>query len=256
MDDKLISLERHDGIAYVTLERADKLNAITVPLRNRFLEVLDEVAADRSILCVVLRAHGRAFCAGQDLAERRPIVEGHPIDLGAALREGINRIILAIAALPQPVVAAVQGMAVGAGASLALAADVVVASEDAVFHFSFARLGLAPDSGASWILTRKAGPARAASILLTAEPLPARTASAWGLVTECVPADALEETATRIARSIAAHPPEAVQAAKSLIVSALSSSLADQLDLEARAQTAAGHAPAYREKLMAFFERR
>jgi 2-(1,2-epoxy-1,2-dihydrophenyl)acetyl-CoA isomerase len=252
----LVTLETVDGVAYVTLNRPDKLNAITVALRDDFLAVLDTVRTDPGIRCVVLRAEGKAFCTGQDLGERAPIVEGTPIDLGAALEDGINRIVLALTDLPQPTIAAVQGVAVGAGASLAIACDIVLAAEPASFHFSFSRLGLVPDSGASWLLPRKIGQARAASVLLTATPISAAEATNWGLVSQLAPdADALDTLARDMAVQLASRSPEALRATKTLLASSFKTDLATQLELEADAQTQAGHSDAYKAALTRFLKR-
>lgn len=249
-------LDRIDGVAYITLNRPEKYNAITVDLRNELLTALAEVASDRAVNCVILQAKGRAFCAGQDLNERAPIVQGKPIDLGAALDEGINRIILAITNLPQPIIATVQGKAIGAGAALALACDLVVSDANASFHFNFLRLGLVPDSGSSWFLQRRLGPALATKILLLGEPIDAKSASDMGLVAEVGETqDAAAALAQSMADIIAAASPEATRATKLLLRKAGVNDLPTQLAVEAEHQTRAGHAPAYRHALEKFLTR-
>lgn len=252
----LVNLTRIDAVAYLTLSRPEKFNAITVGLRNDLLAALAELAADQSVNCVVLQAEGRAFCAGQDLGERAPIVHGTPIDLGAALEEGINRVILAITDLPQPVIAAVQGKAVGAGASLALACDLVVCSMNASFHFSFVQLGLVPDSGSSWFLQQRLGQARAARALLLCEPIMAQSALEMGLVAAL--ADTEEDAqsmAKSMANAIATASPQAIRATKILMRQSSANDLPAQLAVEAKHQSEAGHSQAYRQALESFLTR-
>jgi 2-(1,2-epoxy-1,2-dihydrophenyl)acetyl-CoA isomerase len=249
-----LTIEGH--LAFLTLNRPDRLNAINISLRDAFLTALHEINANAQVRCVVLGAEGRLFCAGQDLEERRPVAQGLPMDLGQALREGINRMILGLMALRQPVVGCLQGDAVGAGASLALACDLLVAADRARLHFSFAALGLGPDSGASWLLCRKAGYGRAAGLLLQARSLPAAEAQAWGLVSECVPKERLQAAARANADRIAALPPDAIAAGKRLLQTAVDNDLAAQLEAEAACQTALGHGETYKSRLEAFFSRK
>lgn len=243
------------GVAVLSLNRPDRLNAINTALRDAFLDALARIDADPELRCVILRAEGRLFCAGQDLEERRPIVEGRPLDLGAALRGGINRMILGLSGLRQPVVACLQGDAVGAGASLVLACDLIHARAEARLHFSFARLGLGPDSGASWLLPVRIGHARAAEVMFCAKPLAAMQACQWGLVNACHAPDVLEDAVADCAREIAELPREAVGAAKALLSAAPATDLAGQLEKEAEAQSRLGKSTIYRERLAAFLSR-
>jgi len=251
----LVSLQRENGIARLTIERPQKLNALTVPLRNELLDALATVAADDQTRCVILSGRGRAFCTGQDLDERAPILDGQDMDLGKALEEGLNRVILALVNLPQPVIAAVQGAAVGAGASLALACDIVIAAEDASFHFSFAKIGLSGDSGATWLLPKKIGPARASRVLLFGEAITARIGEEWGVVGKVVPADQLLEVTMRDAEKIASLSAVSTQSIKKLLIAASTNSLADQLALESLKQAEAGRSAAYKDSLAAFLRR-
>lgn len=252
----LVALTVEEGVAMIALNRPDRLNAISIPLREAFLAALSRIDADPEIRCVILRAEGRFFCAGQDLEERWPIVHGHALDLGEALRVGINRMILGLTQLRQPVVACLQGDAVGAGASLALACDLIHASREARLHFSFAKLGLGPDSGASWLLASRIGHARAAELLLQARPLAATDARAWGLVNDCQAPERLEAGVMECARHIAALPSDAVTAAKALLRQAPAGDLAEQLEKEALTQSRLGRSEAYRQRLAAFLSRR
>lgn len=252
----LVTLDTARGVAYVTLNRPDKLNAINVALRAELLEVLSCVGADTDIGCVVLSGAGKAFCTGQDLAERAPILAGTAIDLGVALEQGINRIILELTRLPQPTIASVQGLAVGAGASLAIACDIVLASQDASFHFSFSRLGLVPDSGASWLLPRKIGLARATSTFLAAAPINALRALDWGLVHQTArQAEDLDLIVRETAEQLAGRSRDVMAATKSLLSASLDSDLETQLKREAAAQTRAGQGDAYRAALRSFIDR-
>lgn len=254
--DAPVQLRTESGVAYLTLNRPAKLNAISIPLRDALLTALAGIRADDSIGCVVLEARGRAFCAGQDLDERLPILAGQPIDLGEALSEGINRIIAELVALPQPTIAAVQGVAIGAGASLALACDLLVMTPAAALDFSFVRLGLAPDSGASWLLPRKAGAARAAWCLLAGSRVSAVQAVEWGLACAVAETESdLRAEVDQLAMLIAGLPNGATGAAKALLQLGPDRTLADQLQSEAQAQTLRGHSPDYSDALARFVKR-
>lgn len=255
MSYSLISLERSEGVALLTIERPEKLNALTVPLRDELLDALQTIGEDDDTRCLVLLGNGRAFCTGQDLMERAPILDGDDIDLGRALEEGLNGVILALVNLPQPVVAAVQGAAVGAGASLALACDILIAAEDARFHLSFARIGLSGDTGVTWLLPRKVGPARAARLLLCGEAFTAEMGEQWGAVSRVVPVDQLMEAAICDARKIANLSGLSTRSIKKLLFNASTNSLTDQLGLEAVEQTKAGRSDAYRHSLAQFLRR-
>lgn len=256
MSYSLISLERAEGIAKLTIERPERLNALTVPLREELLDALHTVGADADTRCLVLSGRGRAFCTGQDLSERAPILDGQDIDLGGALEVGLNQVILAIANLPQPVIAAVQGSAVGAGASLALACDILIAADDANFHFTFAQIGLSADCGATWMLPRKLGAARASRLLLCSEPFTANMGEEWGLVSKVVPPDELEQVSIRDAGRIASLSSIATRSIKKLLSEASTNSLAAQLALESVEQAKAGRSENYKHSLEQFLRRR
>src|SRR6187200_877957 len=167
-----------DGpVATLTLDRPEALNALTVPLKRALLAELQRIAADRSVRAVILTGAGRAFCAGQDLAEREQ-PDAAPLDV--ELRERYNPIIRVLRSMGQPVIAAVNGVAAGAGASLAFACDLRVAAEEARFVLAFGRIGLVPDSGATWLLPRLVGASRAAELALVGDPIDAPSALAMG----------------------------------------------------------------------------
>ncbi len=242
-----------DGIATLTLNRPAALNAITIPMKERLLAALGTVGSDRAVRAVVLTGAGRAFCAGQDLKER--LEPGAP-GLGEELRRRYNPIIQSIRDLPQPVIAAVNGVAAGAGASLAFACDLRIAAEGASFVLAFGRIGLVPDSGASWTLPRLVGAGRAAELALLGDAVGADEALRIGLVTRVVPADALAAEAAAMAARIAAGAPGAVTATKRLLDAASDRDLHAALHAEAEAQERAGASRDHGEGLAAFVEKR
>jgi 2-(1,2-epoxy-1,2-dihydrophenyl)acetyl-CoA isomerase len=242
-----------DSIATLTLDRPDALNALTAALKGDLLAVLRRIGRDRSVRAVVLTGAGRAFCAGQDLKERLA-PEAPP--LSVLLREEYNPIIRAMRSLDQPIVGAINGVAAGAGASLAFACDVRVAAEDASFALAFGRIGLVPDSGATWLLPRLVGPAKAAELALVGTPLSAADAERFGLVARVVPADALAGEARAIATRLARLAPVALAQTKRALERAWSLDLDTALDEEAWRQGIAGATADHAEGLAAFVEKR
>lgn len=243
-----------DGpVATLTLDRPEALNALTIPMKVGLREVLERIAADRAIRAVVLTGAGRAFCAGQDLAEReRP--DAAPLD--EEVRERYNPIIRALRSIGQPVIAAVNGVAAGAGASLAFACDLRIAAADARFVLAFGRIGLIPDSGATWFLPRLVGAARAAEIVLVGEPIPADEALRIGLVSRVVPADDLMAEARAVADRLAAGAPLALALTKGVLDRSWSVDLETALEGEAKLQGIAGASADHAEGLTAFREKR
>jgi 2-(1,2-epoxy-1,2-dihydrophenyl)acetyl-CoA isomerase len=239
-----------DGpVATITLDRPEALNALTVPVKVALREALERLAVDRTVRAVILTGAGRAFCAGQDLAEReRP--DAAPLDV--ELRERYNPIILALRAMGQPVIAAVNGVAAGAGASIAFACDLRIAAEDARFVLAFGRLGLVPDSGATWFLPRIVGQARAAELALVGDPISAEEALRIGLVSRVVPNDELLPQARALADRIAAGAPMAVALTKGALERAATIDLETALEGEAKLQGIAGASADHAEGLAAF----
>ena len=243
-----------DGpVATVTLDRPEALNALTVPLKEALLAALEALGADRTVRALVLTGAGRAFCAGQDLAERAG-PDAAPLDV--EIRERYNPIVRAMRAIDQPIVAAVNGVAAGAGASLAFAADIRIASTEARFVLAFGRIGLVPDSGATWSLPRLVGPAWAAELALVGDPVDAETAARVGLVSRVVAPDALPAEARRIATTLAAGAPLAVAATKHALDAAWSRTLDEALDAEAELQGNLGRSADHAEGLAAFRDKR
>jgi 2-(1,2-epoxy-1,2-dihydrophenyl)acetyl-CoA isomerase len=242
-----------DGVATITLDRPDALNALTVGLKQELLGAFERVANDRSVRAVVLTGAGRAFCAGQDLRER---LEPDALPLADEIRLRYNPLIRAMRALDRPIVGAINGIAAGAGASLAFACDIRVASDSASFLLAFGRVGLIPDSGATWLLPRLIGGAKAAELALTTEPLAATDAERYGLVARVVPPDALMAEAAALARRLADGAPRALALTKQALGEAWDATLDDQLDREARLQGEAGATADHAEGIAAFLGRR
>jgi 2-(1,2-epoxy-1,2-dihydrophenyl)acetyl-CoA isomerase len=246
--------EDSGGVAGITLNRPDKLNSATSEMLRDLLGALRQADADDDVRSVLLTGAGRAFCAGQDLSD--PAVAGTDVDLGALLQERWNPVILAIRQMPKPVVVAVNGVAAGAGANLALAGDIVIAARSARFIQSFSKVGLMPDSGGTWVLPRLVGVARATGLSITGDPLGAEDAAAWGLIWAVVDDDALGGEAAAMATALAAGPTGAYAAIKHAINSSASNTLDDQLDLERDLQRELGRSHDHREGAAAFTEKR
>jgi 2-(1,2-epoxy-1,2-dihydrophenyl)acetyl-CoA isomerase len=248
-----LRLEIADRVATVTLDRPDALNALTVSLKEELLRTFADLAADATVRAIVLTGAGRAFCAGQDLRERlQP--EAAPLDV--ELRERYNPLILAMRRHDKAIVGAINGIAAGAGASLAFACDMRIAAEGSSFLLAFGRLGLVPDSGATWLLPRLVGSAKAAELILGGAPLSAGDAQRLGLVAKVVPIEAVVEEAQGVARRLADLAPRAVVLTKRALEAAWTSSLEEQLELEADLQGIAGATADHAEGLAAFLEKR
>ena len=250
-DDILVAV--HDGVATITLNRPAALNALTIPMKERLLAALLGLAAADAVRAVVLTGAGRAFCAGQDLKER---LGPDPAPFDEELSQRYNPIVRALRALPQPVIAAVNGVAAGAGASLAFACDLRIAAEPASFVLAFGRIGLVPDTGATWTLPRLVGAARAADLALLGGALSADEALRIGLVSRVVPVEGLATEAAAMAAQLAGLAPGATGATKRLLARAFDVDLETALDAEAAAQAAAGEHPDHAEGLAAFVDKR
>lgn len=242
-----------DAIATITLDRPEALNALTIPMKTELLAALAAVARDRGVRAVVLTGAGRAFCAGQDLKER---LEPDAAPLAVEVRDRYNPIITAMRRLDQPIVGAINGVAAGAGASLAFACDIRIAAEGASFALAFGRIGLVPDSGATWFLPRLVGPAKAAELALLGETLSALDAERFGLVARVVPADALAGEARAIAARLAGLAPLALAQTKRALQRSWSVDLESALEDEAYRQGVVGATADHAEGLAAFLEKR
>lgn len=255
MDDKPVLVDIRSGYRIVTLNRPDRLNAFNEAMHRVLFAALEDAGADASCRALLLTGAGRGFCTGQDLKDRVANGDTRP-DLGASLATFYNPLIRRLRALPFPVVAAVNGVAAGAGANIALACDIVLAARSAQFIQSFAKVGLIPDSGGTWTLPRLIGAARARGLALTAEPLPAEKAEAWGMIWKAVDDDKLMPEAEKLCAQFAEAPTFGLAQIKRALDASQGNDMDVQLDLERELQRAAGFSPDYAEGVRAFMEKR
>jgi 2-(1,2-epoxy-1,2-dihydrophenyl)acetyl-CoA isomerase len=248
-----LRVELDGAVATLTLDRPEALNALTVPVKEALRDELERIARDRAVRVVILTGAGRAFCAGQDLAEREQ-PDAAPLDV--ELRERYNPIVRAIRSMGQPVIAAVNGVAAGAGASLAFACDLRIAAADARFVLAFGRIGLVPDSGVTWFLPRLVGAARATELALVGDPVSADDALRIGLVHRVVPTATLLDEARALAERLAVASPVALAATKAALERSWSIDLDAALEEEARLQGIAGASADHAEGLAAFRDKR
>ena len=240
------------GVSIITLNRPDVLNSFNRRMAGELQAALGAAATDPAIRAVLLTAAGRAFCAGQDLGEA---MHGK-VDLGEIVRTSYNPIVLAIRQMEKPVVCAVNGVAAGAGANLALACDMVVASEDASFIQSFSKVGLVPDTSGTFFLPRLIGPARATALMFMADKVSADQALAWGMIYQVVPPAVLMESGMSIAKQLAAMPTRGLALTKRALNESMANDLQTQLALEEEMQRQAGRTEDYAEGVKAFLEKR
>jgi len=255
MTDQPILVDKRAGYRVVTLNRPDRLNAFNEAMHVALKAAIAEAEADENCRALLITGSGRGFCAGQDLNDRlaRP---GETVVLGGALETHYNPLVRKLRELPFPVVAAVNGVAAGAGCNIALACDIVLAGRSASFVQSFARIGLVPDSGGTWILPRLIGDARARGLALLAEPLNAEKAESWGLIWKCVDDAALAAEAQKLCEHFAAAPTQGLALIKRALNASAGNTLDAQLDLERDLQRLAGEMPDYAEGVRAFMEKR
>jgi 2-(1,2-epoxy-1,2-dihydrophenyl)acetyl-CoA isomerase len=251
-----ILVSRDAGVLSVTLNRPGKLNAFNPEMHKLLREALEQALDDSAVRSVLLTGAGRGFCAGQDLSERDTSPDAAPIDLSVSLGSNYNPLVRRLRALPKPIVCAVNGVAAGAGANIALACDIVLAARSASFVQSFSQLGLVPDSGGTYFLPRLVGIARAMGLALLSTRLSAEEAEQWGLVWKAVDDSRLMEEATRIAVGLAAGPTKGYGLIKKALHASAGNSLDAQLDLERDLQREAGGTPDFAEGVRAFLEKR
>lgn len=255
-----LTRERHDHVLLLTMSSPETRNALTGPEQfEDFERTCAEVNDDPSVRCVVLTGAGSAFCAGgnvKDMRDRKGLFAGNPFDQADAYRKGIQRIPRAVHALNVPVIAAVNGPAVGAGCDLATMCDIRIASRTATFAESFVKLGIIPGDGGAWFLPRAVGYSNACRMAFTGDPVSAEEALAMGLVSEVVDGDALLGRALALAASIAANPPHAIRLTKQLMRASERASLDELLDMSAAFQAVCHAEPDHREAVAAFFEKR
>jgi 2-(1,2-epoxy-1,2-dihydrophenyl)acetyl-CoA isomerase len=245
-------IERADGVATVTLNRPESMNSLSVSLKESLVTALEAIARDESVRAVVFTGNGRGFCVGQDLREHADLLEAGDAAPLSTVTEHYNPIVTALATMPKPVIAAVNGMAAGAGAGFAFACDFRIASNKAGFLIAFANVGLSLDSGVSWTLPRLIGSARATALCLLAEPVTAESALEMGLVNAVVEPDVLMPAALELAGKLAAGPTAAYAAIRESLAFASTATLAEALEKEARLQTEMGATDDHRNATAAF----
>jgi 2-(1,2-epoxy-1,2-dihydrophenyl)acetyl-CoA isomerase len=255
MDELPVRVERRDGYRVVTLNRPQRLNAFNEAMLRALRDTLGDAENDPACRALLLTGAGRGFCTGQDLADRLSQADA-VLELGGVLEAYYNPLIRKLRALPFPVVAAVNGVAAGAGANIALACDIVLAARSASFVQSFTKIGLVPDSGGTWFLPRLVGPARARGLALTAEPLLAEQAAAWGLIWKAVDDAALLAEAEKLCAQFAAAPTVGLALTKRALEQSWDNDLEAQLELERELQHQASLTPDYAEGVRAFMEKR
>ena len=243
------------GVARLTLNRPDKLNSFNVRMHEEVREALGALAGSAARV-LVLTGAGRGFCAGQDLGDRTVAPAAEGVDLGDSIEQYYKPLVLALRALPMPVIAAVNGVAAGAGANIALACDLVIAARSASFVQAFSRLGLVPDSGGTWSLPRLVGNARALGLTLLGQKLSAQQAADWGMIWQCVDDAELTATVDALAQQFAVAPTRGLAATKEAIYGSWRRTLEDQLTVERDLQRELGRSADYAEGVAAFIEKR
>ena len=253
---KTIEFKLDSGVATLTLNRPERLNSFNIEMHGEIRTVMEQVRDDTSIRCLVLTANGRGFCAGQDLSDRTVSADGGVPDLGESVEKYYNPLIESIMGLPKPVVCAVNGVAAGAGSSIALACDIVLAARSASFVQVFCKIGLIPDSGGTWNLPRAVGLARAKGLALLGDKLSADQAETWGLIWRCVDDVDLQSEAGKLAAHLARQPTRGLGMIKKLLHESFGNTLTEQLELEKNTQRELGQSYDYQEGVAAFMEKR
>jgi 2-(1,2-epoxy-1,2-dihydrophenyl)acetyl-CoA isomerase len=244
------------GLFSITLNRPERLNALTTPMLEDLKELLTNVASDDTVRAVLLTGAGRGFCSGQDLNDRSVAPDADSPDLGESLERRYNPVVRSMRSMPKPIVVAVNGVAAGAGANLALAGDLVYAARSARFIQSFAGIGLIPDSGGTYFLPRRVGAARALGLALLGEPVSAEDALRWGMIWAVVDDDELAEITHAVAGRLAAGPTSGFARIKHAMNASSGNTLDAQLDLERDLQRAGGFSDDYAEGVAAFLAKR
>lgn len=255
MEETPILVEKRAGYRIVTLNRPQRLNAFNEAMHRALKSALDEAEADQTCRALLLTGAGRGFCTGQDLADRLAKTDFKP-DLGGTIGTLYNPLVRKLRALPFPVVAAVNGVAAGAGANIALNCDIVLAARSANFVQAFAKIGLLPDSGGTWLLPRLVGSARARGLVLLGEPLSAEKAESWGLIWKVVDDKSLMVEAQKLCEHFATAPTVGLAIIKRALDASATNTLDQQLDLERDLQREAGSTPDYAEGVRAFMGKR
>ncbi|AIN64448.1 phenylacetate degradation putative enoyl-CoA hydratase PaaB [Providencia stuartii] len=245
-----------NGVLTITLNRPDRLNSFNDEMHRQLSDALKIAERDDTVRCLVITGVGRGFCAGQDLNDRNVSVSEQAPDLGYSVETFYNPLIRRLTSLPKPIICAVNGVAAGAGAAIALAGDIVIAAKSASFIQSFCRLGLVPDSGGSWFLPQLAGHARAMGMALLGDKISAEQALQWGMIWQVTENDELTTTVNQLAQHLATQPTYGLGLIKKAIYRAATNTLDEQLDLERDLQRLGGRSEDYREGVDAFLNKR
>ena len=256
MEFATIEFDLEGGVATLALNRPERLNSFNEQMHQEVREALSVVEQDQAVRALLITGNGRGFCAGQDLSDRSVAPGAEVPDLGSSIETWYNPLIRTLQRLPMPVIAAVNGVAAGADANIALACDLVIAARSASFTQAFCKIGLVPDSGGTWQLPRLVGMARAKGLSMLGDKLSAEQAAAWGLIWQCVDDDALRSTATDLARHLATQPTRGLALIKQALNQSFDNDLDTQLDVERDLQREAGRTEDYREGVAAFMEKR
>jgi 2-(1,2-epoxy-1,2-dihydrophenyl)acetyl-CoA isomerase len=251
-----ILYESRGGVGRLTLNRPDRLNSFNDAMHAEVRDALAAARGDASVRVLLLTGAGRGFCAGQDLSDRAVAPGGAAVDLGASIDRNYKPLVLALRSMPVPTVCAVNGVAAGAGANLALACDIVVATKSASFIQAFCRIGLVPDSGGTYWLPRLVGTARAIGLAMLGDKVSAEQAAAWGMIWQAVDDAAFAEAVEKLLAQLAAAPTKGLVATRRAIHASSSNALEAQLDLERDLQRELGYGEDYREGVAAFVEKR
>ena len=244
------------GIARITLNRPERLNSFTDAMHADLRDALARVKSDASLRVLLLTGAGRGFCAGQDLSEREVPPGMEPVDIGATIERNYKPLVLTLRALPMPVVCAVNGVAAGAGANVALAADIVIAAKSAMFIQAFCKIGLLPDAGGTYFLPRLVGMARARGLALLGDKLSAEQAAQWGLIWKCVEDSEFPAAVEALLQQLVGAPTRALAATKEALDAAAGNTLKAQLDVERDLQQALGRSADFQEGVAAFRDKR
>ncbi|EXE39222.1 2-(1,2-epoxy-1,2-dihydrophenyl)acetyl-CoA isomerase PaaG [Acinetobacter baumannii] len=256
MDYQNIIAEEKNGVGYLTFNRPKALNSFNVDMHREVAEVLNLWTKNPEVRCVVISGEGRGFCAGQDLGDRVVDPNAEAPDLGYSIETYYNPLIKTIVNMPKPVICAVNGVAAGAGANIALACDLVIAAKSANFVQAFCRLGLVPDSAGTWFLPRAVGHARAMGLALLGDKLPAETAKEWGMIWDVVEDAELKTKVTELAERLAKQPTFGLSLIKKAIHQSSNNTFDEQMLLERDLQRIAGRSEDYREGVQAFMNKR
>ena len=248
-----VLLHKENGVGYITLNRPDKYNSYNREMALALQGYLDDCEADDEVRCIYLTGAGKGFCSGQDLSEA---INPTPEEFERMVREHYNATILRIRKIEKPVIAAVNGVAAGAGANIALACDIVLANESASFIQAFSKIGLIPDSGGTFFLPRLVGMQRAAALMMTGEKVMAADAVAMGMIYKCFADDAFEAESKKMAMTLAQMPTKGIGLTKRLLNRSFSNDLQQQLDMEKEVQMQAGSTADFKEGVMSFLEKR